>query len=82
MGLLKYFIFVLKQDKKEKLIIERPEKFGGKIYYSTYEELEKDVAGKKVHPLDIKNAAAKEINIILKKVQTEKLKKLQKEAYS
>ena len=47
MGLLKYFIFVLKRDKKEKLIIERPEKFGGKISYSNYEELEKDIIEKK-----------------------------------
>ena len=82
MGLLKYFIFVLKQDKKEKLIIGRPEKFGGKLSYSVYEDLEKDVIGKKIHPLDVKNATAKEINAILKKVQTEKLKKLHKAAYS
>ncbi len=81
MGLFKYFIFFVKNNK-EKLIIERPKKFGGKLTYSSYEELEKDVLGKKVHPLDVKTALAKEINLILKKVQTEKLKKLWKEAYA
>lgn len=82
MDLLKYFILVIKQDKKEKLIISRPEKFGGDKHYSSYEDLEKDVKGKKIHPLDVKNAAAKELSLMLKKVQTEKFMKLHKEAYS
>jgi len=81
MALLKYFIFILKSDKNESLTIERPEKFGGNLIYKTYEQLESDVIRKKIHPLDIKNAVAKEISKILKKVQTPKLKKLHKDAY-
>jgi len=80
-ALLKYFIFILKTDKKEKLKIERPSKFGGTVLYSEYEDLEKDVLAKKLHPLDIKNALAEELNLLLRKAQTDKLKKLYKEAY-
>ncbi len=82
MALLKYFIFVLKQDKGEKLAVERPEKFGGNKTYKNYEELEKDFLDKKLHPLDIKNTAAKEINSILGNLRKDKkLQELHKAAY-
>ncbi len=80
MALFKYFIFLVKSDK-EKIIIDRLKKFGGKLTYSNYTALEKDVLEKKVHPLDVKNTLAKEINALLKKVQTEKLKTLYNQAY-
>ena len=83
MALLKYFIFVLKSDKREKLIIERPEKFGGNIEYSSYEQVEKDFIDKKLHPLDLKNAVAREINAILSEFRKDKeIHKLHKLAYS
>lgn len=81
MALFKYFIFVLKNDKGEKLTISRPAKFGGDKEYKNYETLEKEVLSKKIHPLDVKNALATELNEILNKLQNEKLKKLHKEAY-
>jgi tyrosyl-tRNA synthetase len=82
MGLLKYLIFIIKEDKKQKFIIERPEKYGGNLEYPTYDELEKDFINKKLHPLDLKNAVAKEINLILTMLRTnKKLAKLHKEAY-
>lgn len=82
MQLLKYFIFVLKSDAGEKFVVKRPEKFGGNIKYSNYEDLEKDFIEKKLHPLDLKNAIAEEINKILKKVQENKnLLSLHKKAY-
>ncbi len=65
MAFLKYIIFTLKEDKKEKFLIERSEKFGGNLEYSNYVELEKDFSEKKVHPLDLKNAVAKEISRLL-----------------
>lgn len=40
------------------LTISRPEKWGGDITYSSYEELEKDYAEKKLHPQDLKMAVA------------------------
>jgi len=82
MALLKYFILITKQDKKEKFKIERPEKYGGNLEYSNYETLEKDFTSKKLHPLDLKNAVSKELNIFLKNFRDNaKLKKLWEEAY-
>lgn len=82
MALLKYFIFVYKGDRKEKFKIERPEKFGGNLEYKTYEEVEKDFVEKKLHPMDLKVAVAKEINVLLKKFRDDKeLKRLHKIAY-
>ena len=45
--------------------IERPEKFGGNLTISSYEELEKMYAEQKLHPMDLKNTVAKEIIDIL-----------------
>jgi tyrosyl-tRNA synthetase len=73
----------IKKDKKEKFIIKRPEKFGGNLSYSNYEQVEKDFREKKLHPLDLKNAVAEDIFEILKPIQKERkiLEKLSKEAY-
>lgn len=38
--------------------IKRDEKWGGNLSYASYEELEKDYAGKKLHPQDLKKAVA------------------------
>ena len=82
MALLQYLIIILKNDKKEKFIVERPQKFGGKIEYSNYKEIENDFMNKKLHPLDLKNAVAKEINILLKNFRENKeLHILHKKAY-
>lgn len=40
------------------LQIQRDQKWGGDLSYSTYEELEKDYAQKRLHPQDLKNAVA------------------------
>ena len=52
---------------KNKLVIERPDKYGGTIEFSNYDDLEKTYKNKKLHPMDLKNAVAKElINIFSK----------------
>jgi tyrosyl-tRNA synthetase len=82
MALLEYFIFIIKKDNGENLVIERPEKYGGNLEYSSYEKIEKDFIEKKLHPLDLKNAVASEINNLLKDFQSnKKLKKLHESAY-
>lgn len=80
---LKYIIFPLKEDEGKSLVIERPEKFGGTIHYKTYKELEHQFIEKRVHPLDVKNALAKEIITLLKPIEKQRktLEKLYKEAY-
>ena len=83
MAFLKYVIMTIKGDKKEKFVVKRDKKFGGDIFYNNYKEVEKDFIEKKLHPMDLKIAVAKEIIEILKPVQKERkvLEKLMKEAY-
>ena len=79
---IKYVIMVLKEDKKQKFVIERQEKFGGNKSYSKYEEIEKDFLNKKLHPMDLKKALAKEISNLIAPVRAnQKLQKLYKDAY-
>ncbi len=40
------------------LEVERPEKYGGDVVYTSFEELARDFREKKLHPLDLKNAVA------------------------
>jgi len=83
MAFAKYVLMVVKEDRKEKFVIERPDKFGGNLEYKNYEELEKDFKSKKLHPLDLKNAVAKEISELLKPIHKniKKLEELSKKAY-
>ena len=82
MALLRYLIFVMKNDRKEKFVIERPAKFGGNKEYSSYEEVESDFVAKKLHPMDLKAGVAKELNKLLENFRKDKeLHKLHKDAY-
>ena len=81
MAFLEYFLMVIKKDKKEKLMIERPQKFGGNIEYSDFESLKKDVISKALHPMDVKLVVAKEISKILAKIDRKKVEPLEKKAY-
>lgn len=83
MAFLKYVILVNKNDHGDKFLIERPEKYGGNLEYSKYEEVEKDFVEKKLHPMDLKKAIAREINVMLKPLrENSKLKKLYDLAYN
>ena len=83
LALLRYLIMIIKQDKEEKFIVKRSEKYGGDLKYSTYDEIERDFLTKKLHPLDLKNAVALEVNKILDPIREDKaLQKLYKEAYN
>jgi tyrosyl-tRNA synthetase len=57
----KYIVF----EKFPKFKIERPKKFGGNIEFKSYQELEKSFVAGKLHPADLKDAAAKYINKLL-----------------
>ncbi len=46
-------------------VIERSQKFGGDVKFESYEEFEKAFVEGKVHPLDLKNAVAKELKKII-----------------
>ncbi len=83
LAFLKYVIMVHKVDKKEKLFIQRPEKFGGNLEFSSYEELEKVYSEGKLHPMDLKNALALEIDKMVDSIRKdfEGKEKLITEAY-
>ena len=83
MAFLKYVIMVIKKDKKEKFIVERDKKYGKNLKYENYEEIEKDFVAKKLHPLDLKNAVAKEISKMLSSIQKKRkeLENLAKKGY-
>ena len=81
---LDFVVFTLKKDKGEKLVIERDKQYGGDIAFSEIESLKQAFREKKLHPLDLKKAVAKEINILLKPMRdkAKELEKLAKDAYS
>jgi len=61
----KYVIFPDLEGKP--FLIERPEKFGGNLHFTTYEELT-EAFSKGLHPLDLKNATAQHVNAILEPI--------------
>jgi tyrosyl-tRNA synthetase len=74
----------VKHDKKEDFVINRDKKYGGDLKFKDYDELEKAYVNKIIHPLDLKNAVAKEINLMLKLIRANIniLKEYSKKAYS
>lgn len=84
LAFLKYVVMVIKEDKKQEFIVERLEKYGGNLKFSSYEEMETTFKNHQLHPLDLKNALAKEINKLLEifHKNKRKLEKIAQEAYS
>ncbi len=66
--ILEYFKYIV-FEKFDKVLIERPEKFGGDLKFNSYDKLEKAFSEKKIHPLDLKNCCAKYINFLLDPVR-------------
>ena len=59
---------IFRQEPTE-FTIHRPAKFGGDVTYTTLEELKKDFAKGKLHPLDLKNAVAEYLIELLKPIR-------------
>ena len=53
-SILRYLIF----PYCDKLLVKRPEQYGGDVIYTTFEEVTKDYLNGKLHPLDLKNTVA------------------------
>jgi len=83
MAFLEYVIMTIKQDNKEHFVIKRDKKYGEDLKFSNYKDVEKMYKEKKLHPLDVKNAVAREISNLLKTIRAQKiaLDKLAKEGY-
>lgn len=54
LGICKYVIF----QRTNVMRFERPEKFGGNLEFSSYDELERTYLAGKLHPMDLKNGTA------------------------
>ncbi|KAL9937861.1 hypothetical protein V8E36_003406 [Tilletia maclaganii] len=68
------------------LSIVRPEKYGGTLHFSSYEQLEQDFAEKKLHPMDLKTGVADAINSLLAPIRErfaadEEFRKAEEAAY-
>src|SRR3989338_8169627 len=79
----KYIIFELNKEVK----IERANNFGGDVVFENYSELEKSFSRKEIHPVDLKEAAARYIDKSLEPVRnhfkkTKKAAELQKKVLS
>lgn len=66
----KYIIF----EKFDTVNVERPEKFGGNLEFSSYKDLEKTFREKKLHPMDLKQSTSSYLNQLIEPVR----KKLEK----
>lgn len=65
LGIIKLVIF----PRYGKYSIKRSEKFGGNIDFKDYAGLEKAFAGKKIHPLDLKNSCGSYLSEICGKIR-------------
>jgi tyrosyl-tRNA synthetase len=57
--------YLLFRDREREFTIERLSKFGGDITYWSYEELEKGFREKALHPQDLKNKVAQELDTLI-----------------
>jgi len=86
-GILSFckYVIVPVALKGQPFVVDRPEEWGGKIEFTTYEALEEAFAKEEVHPGDLKNAVEKYLNNLLepvrKKFDTPEMKKLISTAY-
>jgi len=62
--IIEYAQYLVMRDTQLK--IERPAKFGGDVEFENVEQLKKAYAEGKLHPLDLKNAVARELIAMLK----------------
>ncbi len=90
-GVLPFIKFVLfpvfsLRSSTPTFVISRPEKFGGDVAFTSYEELHAAFAAKQIFPLDLKNAAVGYINSLLEPIrrafeESSELQKLHDAAY-
>ena len=48
----------------QEFVIERPEKFGGTVKFTSYQELEEAYAKEEVYPLDLKHGVTTHLNSV------------------
>jgi tyrosyl-tRNA synthetase len=66
---LRFLVFPVLEERDERFIVERPEKYGGDLVYDDYESLEDDYVTGELHPADLKPAAADAISDVIDPVR-------------
>jgi len=61
----RYIIF----HKFNEVVVERPDKFGGNVTYTSYQDLEGDFVQKKLHPSDLKATVSKYVTEIIRPIR-------------
>ena len=64
-----YLQLVILEDKARPITIERPQKFGGPIEFSNYEDMVTNYIGGKLHPADLKSYVAEELEKLIRPVR-------------
>uniref|UniRef100_A0A2R5LEL3 Tyrosine--tRNA ligase n=1 Tax=Ornithodoros turicata TaxID=34597 RepID=A0A2R5LEL3_9ACAR len=67
LAFVKHVIFPLAHGKE--IILERDEAHGGNIVYETYQQMEEDFRGLKLHPGDLKALVEKHLNCLLEPIR-------------
>ena len=62
---VRYILF----GRLDKIAIERDSKYGGKVEYSSYKDLEKDYVKKVLHPVDLKKAVIEALNNLIEPIR-------------
>jgi tyrosyl-tRNA synthetase len=65
----KIIIMTYMQDKGEPFVINRPDKFGGPLSFNTSKELHDAFVSKSLHPMDLKQGVAEEVNKLLEPIR-------------
>jgi tyrosyl-tRNA synthetase len=83
LALLKFIIFKKLEVENREFVIDRPEQYGGKISFKTYQEVEVAFAKKELASVDLKQGISDEIIKLIMPLRKalEKKSKLYQEAY-
>ncbi|NUN11775.1 tyrosine--tRNA ligase [Candidatus Micrarchaeota archaeon] len=66
--ILEYAKEIIFRARKD-FIIDRPEKFGGRLEFESYKELEHAFGEGKIHPMDLKNATASHLDEVISPIR-------------
>jgi len=64
-----YLIFPILEQNNNSFTVNRPEKYGGDLEYTEYQELEDDFVSGELHPQDLKKAVGEHLTEILRPVR-------------
>ena len=68
--IINYLEILIARDKSLPITIERPEKFGGNMEFGNYQELISGYKNGKIHPMDLKNFVAVELEKMISPIRS------------